>query len=85
MYILFFPDVGRYLIFSIISLISFTPVCEAASISITSNDLPSAISLQNEQLEQGSGVGPLIQLTAFASILAVEVFPTPLGPEKMNA
>ena len=85
MYILFFPEVGRYLIFSIISLTSFTPVCDAASISITSRDLPSDISLQNEQFEQGSDVGPLIQFSAFATILAVEVFPTPLGPESINA
>ena len=76
---------GKYLIFSIISLTSFTPVWEAASISITSRDLPSDISVQNEQVEHGSAVGPFIQLTAFATIRAVEVFPTPLGPDNMNA
>ena len=71
--------------FSMISLTSSTPVWDAASISITSSDFPSDISLQNEQLEQGSLVGPFSQLRALAMILAVDVFPTPLGPEKISA
>jgi hypothetical protein len=32
--------------------------------------------------EQGNGVGPFEQFKDLASILAVEVLPTPLGPEK---
>ena len=71
--------------FSIISLMSFTPVWDAASISMTSSDLPSAISTQNEHSEQGLGVGPSLQLRAFARILALDVLPTPRGTENKSA
>jgi len=54
----------------------------APSISITSTELPCVISLQCTHSLQGVGVGPLSQFNAFASIRAVVVFPTPLGPAK---
>ena len=47
--------------------------------------MPSDISLQYAHSEQGSGVGPFSQFSALATILAVEVFPTPLGPENIKA
>lgn len=48
-------------------------------------DFPSEISMQFVQTEQGVGVGPLSQFIDFAKILAVEVLPTPLGPENKMA
>ena len=66
-----------------------TPVFEAASISCTSMERPSAISRHEGQASssverQGVGVGrsDLWQLTAFASRRAVVVLPTPRAPEK---
>ena len=69
---------------SIISLILSTPVLLAASNSITSKQLPFVIDLQGSHSLQISKVGPFLlppsQLKAFAIILAVVVFPTPLIP-----
>jgi hypothetical protein len=66
-----------------------TCVFDAASISSTSIERPSAISRQEGQASssvarQGVGVGrsALWQLTAFASSRAVVVLPTPRAPEK---
>ena len=67
---------------SFICLMSFTLVFEAPSISITSSDDPAVISLQNSHSPHGVAVGPFAQFNDFARILAVDVFPHPLGPEK---
>ena len=60
-----------------------TPVLDAASISMTSSDVPLAIVLQRSQLVQGSGVGPslFMQLRDRARMRALEVLPVPLGPQ----
>ncbi len=58
------------------------PRCEAASISITSSELPFEIPTQALQVKSGSGVGPWAQLTAFARMRASEVLPVPRGPAK---
>src|SRR5712672_163015 len=55
------------------------PRFEAASISITSSELPEAISLHESHTPQGSGVGPFTQFSAFAKIRAAVVLPTPLS------
>ena len=61
------------------------PRFEAASISMTSSEVPAAISLHESHTPQGSGVGPFTQFSALAKILAAVVFPTPRAPEKMYA
>ena len=61
------------------------PRFEAASISMTSSEVPAAISLHESHTPQGSGVGPFTQFRAFARIRAAVVFPTPRAPEKMYA
>src|SRR5438046_413086 len=61
------------------------PRFEAASISITSSEVPAAISLHESHSPQGFGVGPFTQFNAFARILAAVVFPTPRAPEKIYA
>ena len=58
------------------------PVLLAASISSTSRSRPCAISMQASHCPQGSGVGPLTQLSARARIRAVVVLPTPRAPGK---
>jgi len=61
------------------------PVCEAASTSRTSRDLPSPISMQLWQTLQGSSVGPWMQFNAFARMRAVVVFPVPRMPLNTKA
>ena len=61
---------------------SSMPRCEAASISITSSELPFEIATQALQVSSGSGVGPCAQLSAFARMRAIEVLPVPRGPAK---
>ena len=63
------------------------PRFEAPSISITSKELPSRISTQFSQVPQGASVGPgaLRQLSAFARMRAMVVFPTPRGPANRYA
>ena len=61
---------------------SSMPRCEAASISITSSDVPFAIVMQALQTLSGVGVGPCAQFSAFARIRASEVLPVPRGPAK---
>ena len=58
---------------------------EAASISIRSRNLP--LSISSEILESifGSPCSSTSRLRALAKILAVDVFPTPLGPVKRYA
>jgi hypothetical protein len=60
-------------------------VFDAPSISDTSIDEPSDIAVHEGHLPHGSGVGPFEQFNAFARILAVDVLPIPLGPEKIYA
>ena len=65
----------------IISLISSTPLLDAASISIIS-----AFALNCKQFWQllhGPFSVGFRQFIAFANTLAVLVFPVPLGPEKI--
>ena len=62
---------------------SSMPRCEAASISMTSSEVPFAIATQAWQVLSGVGVGPCAaQLSAFARIRAIDVFPVPRGPAK---
>ena len=70
-----------------ISLIFSTPVFDAASISIISKAFPSVICLHMSHLQQGFIVGSLNawQFKDFANILALDVFPVPLGPLKRYA
>src|SRR5438876_962056 len=58
---------------------------EEPSISRTSSELPAAISWQLSQVPSGLTVGPFAQLSAFAKIRAVEVFPMPRGPTNRYA
>ncbi len=71
--------------FSRSSLTWSTPLFDAPSISSTSRDLPSAISMQMSSSGSKSMLGPLEQLSAFAMILAVDVLPVPRGPTKRYA
>jgi len=59
-----------------------TPVLLAASISITSNAEPFAIPRHTSHTPQGSAVGTLLakQLSDFAKMRALDVFPVPRGP-----
>ena len=60
---------------------SSTDRFEAASISITSTELPAAIERQDSQVPQGVRVGPpFSQLSEAARIFAIEVLPVPLDP-----
>ena len=61
---------------------SSIPRCEAASISITSSDVPFAIVTQALQILSGVAVGPCAQLSAFARMRAIDVLPVPRGPAK---
>ena len=79
--------VGANLALSIISRIFSTPVFDAASISIISSAFPSVICLHKSHLQQGVIVGwsNAWQFRDFANILALDVFPVPLGPLKRYA
>ena len=59
---------------------SSIPRLEAASISITSSDLPAAIVRQFSHSPHGSPETPAPQLRALARIRAVVVLPLPRGP-----
>ena len=54
-----------------------TPLLEAASISITFMDVPSAILRQDSHSPQGLPSTGCSQLTALAKIFATVVFPVP--------
>jgi len=84
-YILYLPSVGANFTFSLKSLISSIPRFEAASISITSIELPPVTLRQFSQSLQGSTPGPFKQFKAFAITFAVVVFPVPRGPQKRYA
>jgi hypothetical protein len=61
---------------------SSMPRCEAASISITSSEVPFAIVTHALQTLSGVGVGPCAQLRPLARMRASEVLPVPRGPAK---
>ena len=61
---------------------SSIPRCDAASISITSSELPFVIAWQTWQVLSGVAVGPWTQFSALARIRAIEVLPVPRGPAK---
>ncbi len=61
------------------------PRCEAASISITSSDVPSAIARAMRESGSKSALGPPSAFSAFARMRAIDVFPVPRGPAKMYA
>ena len=82
MYILNLSLAGANLTFERSSLISSIPRFDAPSISRTSIDAPSDISLHDAHLLHGFGPGPLWQFNAFARIRAVVVLPVPRGPVK---
>ena len=67
---------------SLISLMLSTPLFEAASISITFIEVPSAIALQLLHSPHGLPSTGCSQFTAFATILAPVVLPVPLVPQK---
>ena len=64
------------------SRMASTPLLEAASSSCTSKEAPLVMSTQESHTPQGSPSRGLSQFSAFARILAVDVFPVPRGPEK---
>ena len=64
----------------IFSRTSSTPVLDAASISSTLTERPSAIATHSSHTPHGSVVGPLTQFIALASSLAVVVLPVPRVP-----
>jgi len=64
---------------------SSIPRWEAASISTTSSEVPSAIARQAWQVLSGVGVGPCSQFSALARIRASDVLPVPRGPAKRYA
>src|SRR5699024_8691111 len=80
LYTLYLVSEGEYLTFSLIFLISSTPLLLAASISITSLAEPSVMLMQMSHSLQGSPSGPKRQLRAFANIFAMLVLPVPRGP-----
>ena len=59
---------------------SSTERFEAASISITSSEVPAAIATHDSHSPHGSVVGPRSQLRHRARIFAIEVFPVPREP-----
>jgi len=61
------------------------PRCDAASISMTSSDVPAAIATHEWHVPSGVIVGPCAQLIDFARIRASEVFPVPRGPANRYA
>ena len=61
------------------------PRCEAASISTTSSAVPAAIARAIGVVGSKSAFGPPSAFSAFARILAIDVFPVPRGPAKRYA
>ena len=79
---LYLSSAGVYTTASLMSLISSTPLLDAASISTMSVAVPSRIALQALHLPHGLPLTGFSQLTALAIIFAQVVFPVPLGPQK---
>ena len=80
---LYSPLMGANLICSLSPRISSIPRLDAPSISITSIERPSAISIDISDRGSNFALGPSSEFNAMANILAVVVLPTPLGPVKM--
>ena len=59
---------------------SSTERLEAASISITSREVPAAIVRHDSHSPQGCSVGPFTQFSDLARIFASEVLPVPREP-----
>ena len=74
------PDAGMNPTRSRSSRMSSTERFEAASISITSSEVPAAIAVHDSHTPQGSSVGPFTQLSERARIFASEVLPVPREP-----
>ena len=85
MYTLNLPMTGRYLTLSLRLRISSMPRFDAASISMTSTELPPEIAWHDSHVLHGSEPWRLVQFTDLASSLATVVLPVPLGPEKRYA
>ena len=86
MYTLYFPTCGGIWTWSIRALMSSTPLFEAASSSRMQYERPSANDRQDSHSPHGSmSADGFEQLIAFAKIRAVEVLPTPRGPQKRYA
>ena len=61
---------------------SSTELFDAASISMTSSEVASAIETHESQTPQGSIVGPCSQFRHAARIFAIDVLPVPREPTK---
>ena len=61
------------------------PRCEAASISITSSDVPFAIAVATGRVGSKSALGPPSAFIALARIRAIDVLPVPRGPANRYA
>jgi hypothetical protein len=59
---------------------SSTELFDAASISITSSDVASAIDRHESQVPHGVTVGPFTQFSDAARIFAIDVLPVPRLP-----
>ena len=64
---------------------SSMPRWEAASISITSSEVPLVIEVHAWQVLSGLAVGPCAQLMPLARMRASEVLPVPRGPANRYA
>ena len=64
---------------------SSTERFDAASISITSSEVPAVIARQDSHSPQGCVVGPLTQFSERARIFATDVFPVPREPTNRYA
>ncbi len=87
MYTLKRPSTGVKAILSRRSRMSSMPLLEAASISMTSRDVPAAMATQWRHRPQGVAVGWALgeasvpmQFSALARMRAVLVLPVPRGP-----
>src|SRR5580704_3370663 len=86
MNILYWPGGGENAAEVIMTSLTLSmPVFDAASSSATYKDLEPAISRQEGHSPQGSVVGALTQLSDFARMRAVVVFPTPRAPANRYA
>ena len=64
---------------------SSTRLWDAASISITSRARPSRIATHEAHSSSGSPSRRFVQLSAFATMRAIEVLPVPRGPTNSSA
>jgi hypothetical protein len=85
MYTLWRPDTGANTTLSRNSRMSSTELFDAASISITSNEVALAIERHESHTPHGSTVGPRSQFKQEARIFAIEVFPVPREPTNRYA